>query len=193
MAPRAYAAFALLAIACGGSPRHAEPPPPVAPQTLSWVRQAEEQQTMRQYHRARLLYIRAKREAPDDSSRGWAALEYGRALEFWGEYEPARRELALGVQLRPTDESGWHDLGMVTYHLGDPPGAERAFLRSIELNPDDHRSRVALAALLANGKRYDEAIAQLEAARDHVPPDLRGKIDEGIAVLRKEKQLHSPR
>src|SRR5262245_15598537 len=99
MAPRSYAAAALLAIACGGSPKRAERPPPVAQATLAWVKQAEDQQSMRQYHQARLLYIRAKREAPDDSSRGWAALDYGRALEFWGEYETARRELELGVQL----------------------------------------------------------------------------------------------
>jgi tetratricopeptide (TPR) repeat protein len=191
MAPRAYAAFALLAIACGGgSPK---PPDPVARTTVIRVQQAEQQQQMRQYHLARLLYIRAKREAPDDASRGWAAIEYGRALELWGEYELARRELELGVQLRPTDEGGWHDLGMLANHLGDYTAAEKAFRRSIEINPKDHRPRLALVSLLANLKRFDDAIGELQAARALVPPDFQAKIDEGIAVLRKEKQLHSPR
>ncbi|HTM23117.1 MAG TPA: tetratricopeptide repeat protein [Kofleriaceae bacterium] len=181
--------MAILLAGCAGSPDQPAPPPPAAPQTLAWIEKAEEQQQLRQYHQARLLYIRAKREAPDDNSRGWAALEYGRALIFWGEYESARRELAEGVELRPTDPAGWHDLGMVAYQARDPAAAERAFRRSIAIDPDDHRSHLALSALLTNAGRLDEAIGELQAARPHAPPELRAKIDEGIALLRKEKQL----
>jgi Flp pilus assembly protein TadD len=177
--------------ACGGSPGRPRPPPPASASTVAWVEKAEEQQQLRQYHQARLLYIRAKREAPDDSSRGWAAREYGRALIFWGEDESARRELEEAVALRPTDASGWHDLGMIEYQLRDPAGAERAFRRSIAIDPDDPHPYLALAALMINAGRLDEAIAELQAARAHATPELRAKIDEGIAVLRKEKRLRA--
>lgn len=178
-----------LAAACGG-PSRPPRPPPVAASTRAWVEQAEEQQQLRQYHRARLLYLRAKREAPDDSSRGWAAMEYGRALLFWGEDQAARRELEQAVALRPGDESGWHDLGMAAHRLRDPAAAERAFRRSIAIKPDDPRSHLALASLLVTLGRLDDAIAELEAVRRlPIDADLRTKVDEGIAVLRKEKQL----
>jgi len=190
-APRgrmAIAASLAVLAACGGSRPH--PPPPVAPATLSWIDKAEEQQQLRQYSRARLLYIRAKREAPDDNSRGYAAREYGRALVFWGEYEPARRQLEQAVELRAADPIAWHTLGMVAYHLGDADAATAAFTRAIALAPDDPRPRLALHAVYFNQGRIDDAIAELEKVLHlEIPDQLRAKVEQGLALLRKEREL----
>jgi Flp pilus assembly protein TadD len=152
--------------------------------TLGWLRQAEDEEKLRHYSKARLLYLRAKRESPDDVSRAHAAAAYASALIFWGELPSARRELLEAIELRPGQPGMWHDLGHVEHELGDDEAAEAALRTSIELAPRDPRSRVSLAALLVRLGRFDEAISEYRVLLGlEIPDRVRTAIERTLPKL----------
>lgn len=178
------AIWAALAISgCGPKPAPREPA--IAPVTLGWIAQAEEQEKLRQHNRARLLYLRAKRESPDDVSRAHAAAAYASTLIFWGELAAAKRELTEAIRLRPDLPATWHDLGHVEHGLGDAAAAERALRQSIALAPRDPRSHVSLAALLVRERRFAEAISEYELLLGlDIPDRVRQAIERTLPRLR---------
>ncbi|HUH04532.1 MAG TPA: tetratricopeptide repeat protein [Kofleriaceae bacterium] len=186
------AIWAALALSgCGPKPAPREPT--IAPVTLGWIARAEEQEKVRQYNQARLLYLRAKRESPDDPSRAHAAAAYGSALIFWGELPAARRELVEAVRLQPNRPGTWHDLGHVEHQLGDVAAAERALRQSIRIAPRDPRSRVSLAALLVRARRFAEAIGQYEQLLELELPDrVRKAIEQTLPRLRAMGERERP-
>lgn len=166
--PRSIArrlALALCLAAAAGACRGAgatpapEPPTPSA-STRSLIDQAHRAERARRYDRARVFYQRAVDTAPDRASELAALGELASALLFWGELGHGAAVLERVVALAPGQVSAWHDLGVVRARLGDVAGAERALERAIALAPDEPRPRVALAALLVNQHRWDDALAQ---------------------------------
>ena len=126
-------------------------------------------------------------EAPDDRSRAWAGRQLASALIFWGDYEGAETALADVVRIAPTDAASWHDLGMLRYERGDAAGAETALRSSIRHARADPRPRIALAALLVNQKRYEEALAEYEHILELELPDrMRSAVEKGMELLRQE-------
>lgn len=165
----------------------------MAPATLAWVQRAEEYQRQRRYDLARAAYQRAKREAPDAVSRAHASWQLGLALEFWGEYANARRELRDATALRPEYAPAWHDLGMVCIKLHDYGGAERALRRAVQLRPRDPRPRIALAEMYWQmQRRYADALAEY---RKLLSLELPKRVRKAVrwAVCELERQLASPR
>lgn len=174
---------ALLVSGCGPKPAPSEPA--IAPVTLGWIARAEEQEKAREYNQARLLYLRAKRESPDDPSRAHAAAAYGSALIFWGELPAAKRELEEAIRLQPNRPGTWHDLGHVEHGLGDLEAAERALRQSIRIAPRDPRSRVSLAALLVRAGRFADAIGEYEQLLElDLPERVRTAIEQTLPRLR---------
>lgn len=157
-----------------------------APQTLALIERAERAESQRDYLRAQTLYAQAKDTAPDETSRAHAARTYGRALNFYGEHERAATQLSEASELEPRDAGTWHDLGIARNALGDPTGAERALRRSVDLAPDDGRSRIALAAVLMNQKRYRDALAEYRALSSvDLPRRVRAQVEWAIDALEK--------
>lgn len=195
--PKAYAArrggsiallaLALFAGACGGGAAPARPRP--APATRARLAEAHAAERARRYDRARELYLRAAREAPDRASRALAWRELGSALIFWGELAEAEGALARVVALAPREVSAWHDLGIVRARLGDAAGGERAFRRAIALAPEEPRPRVALAALLVRQRRWDDALAEYRALeRLELPDATRRAVGRAIELLEAERR-----
>ncbi len=163
---------------CGGHAAHPREPV-VSPITMSWITKAEEQEQMRQHNRARLLYLRAERESPDDASRAYAAAEYASILNLWDERDEARRQLLDATRLAPDVPRYWHDLGIVETRLGHAPAAEQALRRAVKLAPRDPRPHVALADLYRQIGRYDDAIAELETCLHlDIPHKVRRAIEQ---------------
>lgn len=157
----------------------------MAPPTASLIEQAEDAERARRYDRARDLYARAVAEAPDDGSRAHAAVTFGRALIFWGEYADAEAELSRAVQLDPALAGAWHDLGMVRHELGNLDGAEDALSAAVDASPRDPRSRIALAALLWKRGNDRAALVQYEALAElELPERVRDKVLWAIDTLR---------
>jgi Flp pilus assembly protein TadD len=175
---------ALAAAACGGS---APRPAAVAPATTQAIARAEASERARNYDEARARYQAAERDAPDDTSRAFAARKRASALMFWGEYEAAATALETVVALAPADASAWHDLGILRHRAGDAAGAERALREAVAHAPKDARPRIALAAVLVNQHRYGDALAEYEHILDlDIPERTRDAVHEGIALLRAE-------
>ncbi len=196
MQPGAYAArvgrtivaLAALAGACGGSQKQGAPPEPAA-STRTLLGEAHKAERARRYDRARELYLRAAREAPDRPSQAFAWRELGSALIFWGELDEAARALARVVELAPEQVSAWHDLGIVRARLGDVAGSERALRRAIQLAPEEPRPRVALAALLVRQQRWDDALAEYHALeRLDLPERTRRAVGRAIELIEAERR-----
>ena len=177
----------LLAGACGGAaPEPAEPGP--APRIAALLEEAREAERVRRHDRARALYEQAVREAPDRTSEGAALRELASALLFWGEVEAAGQALERLVVVAPDEVSGWHDLGIVRARRGDPAGAERALRRAAAMAPADPRPRIALAALLVTGRRWDEALAEYRGLqRLRLPERMRRAVARAIELLEAER------
>ena len=128
------------------------------------------------------------REAPDRTSAAAALRELASALLFWGELAGAGEALERLVALVPDEVSAWHDLGIVRARRGDPAGAERALRRAAGLAPADPRPRIALAALLVAGRRWDEALVEYRALqRLRLPERMRRAVTRAIELVEAER------
>ena len=178
--------------ACGGTQKQTPPEPAASTRTL--LGEARKAERARQYDRARELYLRAAREAPDRRSQAIAWRELGSALIFWGELDEAARALGKVVELEPGAVSAWHDLGIVRARVGDAAGGERAFRRAIQLAPEEPRPRVALAALLVRQRRWDAALAEYRALeRLDLPERTRSAVGRAIELIEAERRRRAPR
>ena len=96
----------------------------------------------------------------------------------------AEAALTRAVSSAPDDVSAWHDLGVVRARLGDAGGAERALARAIALDPAEPRPRVALAALMVNQRRWDDALVQYRALEKmELPARMRSAVSRAIALI----------
>ena len=182
------AAAIALAVAAGcGSRPNSPPSRGIAAATRQTVETARDHERDRRYDLARVAYERAVAEAPDRASAGWAARQLSKALVFWGEYADAENALEKTVELVPGEFTAWHDLGMVRAELGKPGAAETAFRRSIALRPSLAPSRIALAALLVNQRRWQEALVEYDRLlRLDLPERLAAKIARAQRLIRAE-------
>jgi tetratricopeptide (TPR) repeat protein len=181
-------------IACGGRapPDEATADEP-APATERLLASARAEERARRYDRARSLYQRAARTAPDPASAARAWRELARALLFWGEIADGEAALVRVVGLAPADASAWHDLGIVRSRRGDAVGAERALRRAVALAPAEPRPRVALGALLVVQRRWPDALAEYRALQRMPLPDrLRDAVARAILLIEAEQARGSP-
>lgn len=174
-------ALALSAACGGGQPvRRAQ----VDPATAALLARARGEERARRYDRARALYERAARDAPDRVSAARAWRELARALLFWREIGDAEEALRRAVVADPSEVSAWHDLGIVRGWRGDAAGAERALRRAIALAPREPRPRVALAAILVNQRRWPEALGEYRALEKlELPERTRRAVVQAIALI----------
>ena len=181
------AALALaLAAACGGG-QAARTRAQIDPATAALLARARGDERARRYDRARALYERAARDAPDRVSAARAWRELARALLFWREIGDAEGALRRAVEADPSEVSAWHDLGIVRGWRGDAAGAERALRRAIALAPREPRPRVALAALLVNQRRWPDALGEYRALeRMELPDKTRRAVERAIALIEVE-------
>jgi type IV pilus assembly protein PilF len=62
----------------------------------------------------------------------------------------------------------WYNLGILAEQGQDPQSAERNYRKALELDPDATSVRENLGILLAEQKRYQEAVSQFRAAGSFV-------------------------
>lgn len=112
---------------------------------------------------------------------------YGRALILTGELERAIEVFRHAVEIDPDYGLGWHRLGQLLDNRKDARGAEAAYRRAISADPLSIVSCKALASLLAEQGRFEEAIPVLEQAEA-----LDGK-DEAVRALLAEARAKAVR
>ncbi len=116
-----------------------------------------------------------------------------------GRFPEALKEFDAALAIDDRFAEAWRGRGIVLdLGFGRAEDAEKAYRRAIELSPGYSEARNDLGQLLARAGRYDEAIAQFDAALDNMlykePYVARcnkglalnrmGRRDEGLAELR---------
>jgi arylsulfatase A-like enzyme len=97
--------------------------------------------------------------------------ELGQALILSGDAAGAHRVLERFVEAFPDSSLGWYRYGQLLDHAGDPAGAERAWRRAAEVDPQQVDALKALASLLADAGRLDDAIEVAQQAARRAPDD----------------------
>ena len=111
-------------------------------------------------------------------------------------YEKARALTTTALALDPNLADAHNSLAQVKYYYDwDWPAAEESFKKALELEPNNVNAHQFYGRLLATMSRYDEAIAEIQKARELDPrsADLlvplfavlekRGEFDEALRVL----------
>ena len=174
------------ALACG--PKRPAKPEPSAVDRRIEAAQAHERS--RRYDLAEAEYRAAIAAAPTTAERSKARRALASALIFWGKYRAAEATLSRLVADSPARVGAWHDLGMLRAKLGDRAGAETALRQSVSLAPRDPRSRISLAALLVNQRRFLEAEAEYRALLDlELPDKIRKAVNKALRLLDRQLEL----
>jgi len=87
----------------------------------------------------------------------------GDALVLQDQLEDGIRELRLAVTLDPDSAAAHQGLGTALFRSQQLPAAEKEFREALRLN-DSPENHFSLAACLMTMDRYEEALAELDAA-----------------------------
>ncbi len=177
-------------VGCGPRPKPRSARP--SPQTQALVDKAHSVERTRDYHRARRLYKEAIATAEDADSAAFANREMAAALLFWGEYDGAMDLLLESLKHDPAQAPVWHDLGILRSRAGRPQAAHTALAEAVRLAPQSPRSRVALAALLVQQKRYSEALAHYKRLLTlKLPSTTKQAVQKAIVLLNAQIKLQT--
>lgn len=99
-----------------------------------------------------------------------------------GRIGPAREVLDLyrkRAEDGPDEPWGWHRLGLAAFYAGEFVEAERALVRTVEMDPGRASARRDLGRLFITTGRFDEAEDELMAALGLAPDSHHLQIDMG--------------
>jgi Flp pilus assembly protein TadD len=104
----------------------------------------------------------------------------GATLLDLNDYEPARHDLEMALQLNPK-LPGLHTLvGMARDKTGDQKEAEPAFRFAVQENPDDFDANLYLGALLYKQRHLEEAKSYLDHAVKLKPADTMARYESAM-------------
>lgn len=115
-----------------------------------------------QHETSRDLLLQALEARP----RNWHTLERVASFLLHTDRDPEAALVAAsaGLDLHPFHPGLWNLRGDAHYERREWPEAEAAFRRAIESDPRDIRGRINLSYVLADARRYPEALAVLGEA-----------------------------
>ncbi len=113
-----------------------------------------------------------------------------RLLAIAGEMPPneafpkAKAALAKALEINEMLADAHNSSGSVKFWFDwDWPGAETEFRRAFELGPNNASSRPSYAHFLSNMGRFEEAVAEVQKAREHDPLSLTANSLEGLFLF----------
>ncbi len=113
------------------------------------------------------------------------ANNHGAARMEQYKHTQAMEEFGRVTGLAPSWAPGFVNLGLAALYAREMEKAETALRRAVELDPDLPQAHYALAILLRDQGRTDEAIARLETARNLDPDDPQIFYNLGLLHVRK--------
>jgi tetratricopeptide (TPR) repeat protein len=111
---------------------------------------------------------------------GDAYMLAGATLLDLNDYEPARHDLEIAVQLAPTLPGLQTLVGMARDKTGDQKNAEPAFRLALQENADDFEANLYLGALLYKQRHLDEAKIYLDHAVKLKPDDTMARYESAM-------------
>ena len=147
---------------------------------VGWLDQAIQLSRKGEFERATELFRKVLAFNPSHSA-AWSNL--GATFQWKGDNDSALTCLRIADALTPYDANVHNNLGIVYYSMGDYPRAERHWLESIRLDPDNFKSRDHLLQLYQIQKRSDDYLRLIFqmfdiGTRDDAPVGFVAKIAE---------------
>ena len=90
---------------------------------------------------------------------------------YFHQYTPAIEDLEKAAALAPKEPLVWGNLGSLYYRLGHLKAARLSYETVLEIEPNDARSRTALADCLRREGRTKKAVEELNRARNDAGED----------------------
>ena len=119
-------------------------------------------------------------KAAELGNSGDAYMLAGAALLDLDQYEQARHDLEIALQLSPGLRGLHTEVGMARDKTGDQKQAEPAFREAIKENPDDFEANLYLGALLYKQRHLDEAKTYLDQAVKLKPNDAMARYESAM-------------
>ena len=113
-----------------------------------------------------------------------AHVQYGKALVALGRRDEALPHFRQAVQIDPDQEEGHYHIGVLLMDR-DLASAEKSFVQTVRVNPENFKARNNLGLVLMSLNRDAEAEAQFRAALELNPNDRR--ILENLDQLQKRR------
>ncbi len=129
--------------------------PPLDDQLATIFRLIEQDETG-----AARIRLRNWMDANGEDAR--ALFLFGLAYQKEKRYAPAAEWFDRSAEALPVYPPAWHFLGWSRYYLGEPRLSESAFLRHLELTPDEADSAYGLGLVMLDDGRIDEAKHRFE-------------------------------
>ncbi len=104
----------------------------------------------------------------------------GATLLDLNEFERARHDLEVALQLEPKLPRLHTLVGMARDKTGDQKAAEPAFRDALQENPDDFDANLYLGALLYKQRHMEEAKVYLDHALKLKPEDIMARFESGM-------------
>ena len=104
----------------------------------------------------------------------------GAALLDLNEFERARHDLEIALQLDPKLQGLHTVVGMARDKTGDQKAAEPAFREALQENADDFEANLYLGALLYKQRHMEEAKVYLDHAIKLKPDDIMARFESGM-------------
>ena len=95
--------------------------------------------------------------------------------------EDARRYLEQAAALDPASARTWNQLGLVLRKSGDAAGAERAFRKALEIEPQHPQAANNLALLFISAQRWGDAVTLLTGVTARNGGDALAWLNLGLA------------
>jgi len=117
--------------------------------------------------------------------RNWVLLEeMADLLTFkFSEYEAGLETTTRGLEINPIDPELWNTYGDCLYYLEKKDEAHEAYLRALELNPEDVRARYNLSFTFCH--RADQSAA-LKMIAEALEKDRKGTYVDRLSLRRSE-------
>jgi len=135
--------------------------------------------------RARDVYDRALRRAPDDFR---LHANYAEFLEARREWKLAVTERRKVLELVPKSHFPYYTLGLDLKEAGELAEAHEVLLRANTLKPNDGDVLLELGTVSARQSQWERARQELEAARRFSPDDARAALFMGEVLWKLERR-----
>ena len=96
-------------------------------------------------------------------------LVMGRWFEIQGDLDQARMAFRAASDARPDDGAAVFQLGLVEILRGDTDAAEAAFVRYMQIHPDDHSPHLRLLGLYEDQRDYHKLVPCLDVLFENIP------------------------
>ena len=117
-----------------------------------------------------------------------AGLQEASQLLHAGRFVEAERLLVAVLATRPHYPDAWFLLGAARHQSGNAEGALLAFAKARRLAPGHRQASSALASVLFDLERYEEALSAFRALVDEYPDDAQLLVNLGVVLERLGRQ-----